>query len=83
MKKMTTIQISIDQNKIIINDRLSLDFFPVNRVKKTHCNYCWLLRGITGFDCQNKLPCRSSRRLDKKDGVFSIREMPLFNYVTN
>jgi hypothetical protein len=75
MENTFEVQISNDQNKVIINGLL-LDFVPVKRIKKTHCCYCWLLLGISGFDCADKVPCRSSERRDRKNGYYSIREMP-------
>ena len=72
----TVVQVSSDQNRVIINGELLLDFYPVKRVKKTHCRHCWLLRGVPGFDCMNVIPCRNFERKDKKNGVFSIRQQP-------
>lgn len=69
------VQISDEQNTVIINGE-KLDFFPVKKVKKTHCNHCWFLRGVEGFDCRGTIPCRGFERKDKRDGVFSIREQP-------
>jgi hypothetical protein len=71
----TEVQISSDQNRVIINGQL-LDFYPVKRVKKNHCCHCWLMRGIAGFDCTGIIPCRSFERSDKKNGVFSVRQTP-------
>ena len=68
------LQISSDLNQVII-DGLKLKFYPVKKVKKTHCNWCWLLKGVPGFDCTNYIPCRDFERKDKMNGVFSIREM--------
>jgi len=71
----TEIQISDNQNQVTING-LILDFYPVARVKKTHCNHCWILKGVQGFECTGRIPCRSYERSDKRNGVFSIHEMP-------
>jgi len=71
----TEVIVSKDQNKVTI-DGQSFDFFPVKTVKKNHCLKCWFLRGIPGFDCTDKIPCRSFERTDKKNGVFSIRQTP-------
>ena len=68
------INISEDQNKLTVNG-LTLDFFPVKKVKNKHCRTCWLLRGVHVCWCYY-VPCMSSERKDKKNGVFSIREMP-------
>ena len=70
-----TISISDDQNQVTINDS-TFDFSPVKKVKKNHCRWCWLLRGVDDLNCEETIPCRSWERKDKKDGVFSIREMP-------
>jgi hypothetical protein len=76
MENTFEVQISNDQNKVVING-LSLDFIPVKRIKRTHCCCCWLCRGIAGFDCMNNnIPCRSSERRDRKNGYYSIRQMP-------
>ncbi|MDR1343352.1 MAG: hypothetical protein LBK18_08895 [Prevotellaceae bacterium] len=62
-----------DQNTVRLGG-LTVKFYPVNRVKRTHCLPCFLMR-YPGVDC-TKIPCRSFEREDKKDGVFSIRELP-------
>jgi len=70
------IRISEDQNTMYAN-YLKLNFCPVKKVKKTHCHHCWLLRGVTGFECDGvTIPCRAENRKDKRNGVFSIRQMP-------
>ena len=72
----TEVQISDDQNQVTING-LVLNFYPVKRVKKTHCCHCFLMRGVPGFRCEDiPIPCRKHERKDKRDGVFSIHEMP-------
>jgi hypothetical protein len=53
---------------------LTVKFYPVSRVKRTHCLPCFLMRYL-GVDC-TKIPCKNFERKDKKDGVFSIRELP-------
>ena len=70
------VQISNDQNRVIINGQL-FDFYPVKKVKKTHCCHCFLLRGIAEFECEGMpIPCRSYERKDNRNGVFSIRQVP-------
>jgi hypothetical protein len=71
-------EISADENTVVIDGEV-LKFFPVNKIKKTHCKYCWLLR-VECFRCYDLIPCGMYRnRFDKKIGVFSIREMPEIN----
>jgi hypothetical protein len=72
-------KIANDQNSICFEEQgLTVKFFPVlGKVKKNHCTRCLLLR-YPGIDCTALgVPCRAWERKDKKDGVFSIREMPV------
>jgi hypothetical protein len=68
-------EISADQNTIKI-DGLTVKFYPTKReLKKLHCLKCFLLNH-PGVDCLN-IPCREWDRSDRKNGVFSIREIPI------
>jgi hypothetical protein len=71
-------EISTDQNSIKLNDGTVVRFYPIKgRVKKSHCTKCFLLR-YPGANCIDP-PCRSWQRNDRKNGVFSIRELPKLN----
>jgi Pyruvate/2-oxoacid:ferredoxin oxidoreductase delta subunit len=70
-------EISTNQNSIKLDDGTVVQFYPVKgRLKKTHCKHCFLLC-YPGVDCTRlNVPCRDWERMDRKNGVFSIREMP-------
>jgi hypothetical protein len=66
-------KIASDQNSIEFGN-LTVKFFPIKKVKRTCCLHCLLYR-YPGIDC-TAVPCRAEQRKDKKNGVFSIRELP-------
>jgi len=79
----TDLLISSNQNYVIVNGQL-LEFYQVKKVKKNHCAFCWLLKGVECFNCYAEIPCGIYiERFDKKVGVFSIREMPEINDLNN
>jgi hypothetical protein len=69
-------EISKDQNSIKLDDGTVVQFYPVKgEAKKNHCAHCLLFR-YPGANCIDP-PCCAWQRKDGRNGVFSIREMPI------
>jgi len=72
------ILISEDQNTAI-HGCMELDFHPVKSFSD-RCRKCFLHRSITGVRCfngnQQIVPCYAGMRKDKRNGYFSIRQVP-------
>jgi hypothetical protein len=64
----------MEENTIMAGN-VRLQFLPVAKLKRYHCNHCWLLKVHTEL-CETAACGVNTKRSDGKIGVFTIQEMP-------